>query len=104
MNRESGLGRGPGTEEIIGRVAKAFSVTPDSLLRAKRGGENNVPRWVAMHLYQAVGDYRLVDIARCFGLKRTGSIPTTIKKLKGLMEEDVGLCRKVKGLVRQYDT
>ena len=63
-----------------------------------------MPRWVAMTLCQEVGDCRLVNIAKCFGLKRTGSIPTTIKKLRVLMADDKKLARKVGGLKRQYDT
>ena len=98
VSSESSVSFRPSIEAIVKRVTKAFKVTPDSILRAKRGGENNVPRWVAMYLCQEVGDYRLVNIAKCFGLKRTGSIPTTLKKLKTLMEGDRGLSRKVKGL------
>ncbi len=95
----------PGMKEIVERVAKAFRVTPDSILRTKRGGENNVPRWVAMTLCQEeVGDCRLVDMAKYFGLKRTGSIPTTIKKCRILMDDDKSLARKIKRVKRQYDT
>ncbi len=98
VSSESSLRFRPSIEEIVKSVTKVFTVTPESILRAKRGGENNVPRWVAMYLCQEVGDYRLVNIAKCFGLKRTGSIPTTLKKLKTLMEADQGLSRKVKGM------
>ncbi len=94
----------PGIEEIVTRVATAFTVTPESILRTKRGGKNNIPRWVAMTLCQEVGDCRLLDIAKYFGLTRTGSIPTKVKKLKTLMVEDKGLCRKVKGLKSNIST
>jgi chromosomal replication initiation ATPase DnaA len=62
-------------------------------VRTTRGSNNNVPRWVAMYLCQEVCGCRLVEIASYFGLKRTGSIPTTIKKLKQLMKQDKTLMR-----------
>ncbi len=99
VSRQSKIRFRAGIEEIVARVAKAFRVTPDSILVSKRGGSNNVPRWVAMYLCQEMGGCRLVTIARDFGLKRTGSIPTTLQKLKQLMESDRGLCRKVKELM-----
>lgn len=104
VSGDSSVSFRPGIDEIVERVAKLFSVPPASILQAKRG-ENNIPRWVAMMLCQEVGGCRLVDIANSFGLNRTGSIPTTIKKLKGLMAEDAGLGKKVKQEIkRQYDT
>ena len=55
----------------------------------------DVPRWVVMHLCQEVGGLQLVSIAEALGLKRTGSIPTTIKKLKEMMAGDDALVRKL---------
>ena len=78
----------PSMDEVIATVAGVFDVTQASIVRTTRGGANNVPRWVAMHLCQEVCGCRLVDIAKYFGLKRTGSIPTTMGKLKRLMGED----------------
>jgi chromosomal replication initiation ATPase DnaA len=66
--------------------------------------QNNIPRWVALYLSQDIGGKKLNEIARTFGLKRTGSIPTVVVKLKKLMEEDLNLQRKVNRLKRQYDT
>jgi REP element-mobilizing transposase RayT len=83
----------PSMDEIIERVASRFEVSRESIMRTTRGGSNNVPRWVAMYLCQEVGGCRLVEIASYFGLKRTGSIPTTIKKLKQLMNQDKTLMR-----------
>lgn len=103
VSRQSSLIFRPGIEEIVRQVARVFKVTPGSILQAKRG-ERNVPRWVAMSLCQEVGAWRLTDIATGFGLKRTGSIPTTMKKLRALMAEDAGLSRKVRRISVQYDT
>lgn len=83
--------------EVVEEVGKEFEVEPASILKRKRG-ESNVPRWVAMYLCQHVWGYRLVDIASEFGLKRIGSIPTTIKKLKDLMKSDKELCSVVRRL------
>jgi hypothetical protein len=46
-----------------------------------------------MYLCPEVGGCRLVVIASYFGLKRTGSIPATIKKLKQPMNQDKTLMR-----------
>jgi len=89
----------PSLEEIVSAVSNTFKVSLDSILIAKRG-ESNIPRWVAMYLCQEVGDHRLVSIGEHFGLKRSGSIPTTIKKLKTLMNDDAALCKKVAGAMR----
>lgn len=91
----------PDISVIVDKVASIFRVSPESILVAQRGGSNNVPRWVAMHLCQELGGQRLADIARAFGLKRTGSIPTTIKKLKELLESDQQLARKVNRIKRE---
>ena len=52
-----------------------------------------------MYLRQVVGGQPLVSIAETFGLKRTGSIPTTIGKLKVLMDNDRKLLKKVEYLM-----
>ncbi|PCJ15850.1 MAG: hypothetical protein COB04_12360, partial [Gammaproteobacteria bacterium] len=91
----------PEIPEVIDKVAVIFKVSPESIRVTQRGGSNNVPRWVAMHLCQELGGQRLTDIAAAFGLKRTGSIPTTIKKLRELMEGDQKLVRKVDRVKRE---
>ncbi len=75
----------PSMDEVIERVVSVFKVSRESIVRTTRGSTNNVLRWVAMYLCQEVCGCRLVEIASYFGLKRPGSIPTTIGKLKGLM-------------------
>ncbi len=87
-----------GIEDIQYQVAKQFEVTVPSLLEARRGVEN-VPRWVAIYLCQTVGGHRRVDIAKAFGLKRTGSIPTTIAKLKERMAMDGKLRNRVNSAI-----
>ena len=85
----------PNASEIVEHVAIAFRVSSESILSTTRGGNYNVSRWVLMQLRQEVGGVRLKSIAEDLGLKRTGSIPTTIKKLKEMMGSDKALNRKV---------
>lgn len=95
----------PTIEDIVAQVAKTFKVSETSILKSLRGRvQNNIPRWVALYLSQNIGGKKLNEIARTFGLKRTGSIPTAVAKLKALMKEDLKLQRKVNQLKRQYDT
>ncbi len=95
----------PGVDDIIESVAKAFKVRKNTIIHSPRGRvSNNIPRWVTMALAQEVGGMKLVDIAAALNLKRTGSIPTTIKKLKELLAEDRELQGKVERIRRQYDT
>jgi REP element-mobilizing transposase RayT len=91
----------PSMDEVIERVASVFDVSRASIVRTSRRGTNNIPRWVAMYLCQAVCGCRLVEIAAYFGLKRTGSIPTTISKLKHLMNNDKALMSLVNNLQRE---
>ena len=88
----------PSIAEIVAEAAATFSVTVDSILKAKRGTKN-IPRWVAMYLSQVVGGQQLTSIAAAFSLPRTGSIPTTIGKLKLFMEQDRKLGKKVESLM-----
>jgi len=46
----------------------------------------------------------LTVIPNAFGLKRTGSIPTTMEKLHELLEADLKLLEKVAIVRRRYDT
>jgi len=95
----------PSIDEIVKQVAKVFRVSEDSVLKCQnRIGSKNLPRWVAMYLSQEIGSKKLTVIANAFGLKRTGSIPTTVKKLHALLEEDSKLLKKVEGIKRGYDT
>ncbi len=41
------------------------------------------------------GGHQLIDIAKRFGLKRTGSVPTTLGKLKEMLRVDQKLKDKV---------
>jgi len=54
-----------------------------------------------MHLCQELGEQRLTDISRAFGLKRAGSILATTKKLRDLMKEGQKLVHKVDRVNRE---
>ncbi len=57
-----------------------------------------------MYMAQQYGGLKLKEIADEFGLKRTGSIPTTIKKLRATLDGDINLLRKFNRIKSQYDT
>lgn len=95
----------PSMDEIVAQVANTFNVSKGSILQSQRGRvRDNIPRWVAMYLSREIGSKKLSDIAKTFGLKRTGSIPTTINKLCLLLDDDVRLSRKVARIKREYGT
>ena len=95
----------PGFDEIIKGVAKEFKVSKESIIKSQRGRvANNMPRWVTMYMAQHYGGMKLKEIAFEFGLKRTGSIPTTIKKLMLAVNGDRKLLRKLSKVKSQYDT
>ena len=95
----------PSIAAVIDCVSRQFNVTKESIRMSQRGRvTNNIPRWVSMYLAQECCAATLKDIAMAFGLKRSGSIPTTIKKLKLIMESDKALSGLVDNIRRQYDT
>lgn len=103
-NKELQLFR-PGLDELIKKVVQEFKVSKESIIESQRGHvANNIPRWVTMYMAQQYGGLKLKEIADEFGLKRTGSIPTTIKKLMVALDEDRKLLRKFNRIKSQYDT
>jgi len=73
----------PSISKVVSAVAAHYKVPEKSILKAARGpGSKNVPRWMAMYLCQEVAGVTLQDIAGRFGLKRYGTVSTTIGKLK----------------------
>lgn len=73
----------PSIKQVVAAVADQFKVTEKSIYQAARGpGSKNLPRWIAMYLCQEVGGVTLQEIAKKFGLKRYGTVSTTIGKLK----------------------
>jgi chromosomal replication initiation ATPase DnaA len=95
----------PGFDEIVEKVGGEFKVSKDSILISQRGcTQNNLPRRVAMYIVQQYGGMKLKDIAVSFGLKKTGSISTFIKKLERLLKGDVNLLRNVNRIKGEYDT
>jgi REP element-mobilizing transposase RayT len=73
----------PSISTVVAAVAKFYKVPEKSIYQAARGpGSKNIPRWTAMYLCQEVSGVTLQEIARRFGLKRYGTVSTTIGKLK----------------------
>jgi len=95
----------PNIDEVMKSVAKGFGVELLSLTESQRGRrEDNVPRWVVMYLGQELCGLSLRQIADRLGLKRTGSIPNMIGKLKARMASDNKLLRQINKIKSQYDT
>lgn len=92
----------PSLTRIVGRVAVAWKVSPNSIVQAARGpGSKNIPRWAAMYLCQESGGITLQIIAEHFGLQRYGTVSTTIGKLKAEMAADPKLLRTVQALRKE---
>jgi putative transposase len=73
----------PSINKVVAAIAKHYKVPEKSIFKAARGpGSKNVPRWVAMYLCQELSGVTLQQIAKRFGLKRYGTVSTTIGKLK----------------------
>ncbi len=93
----------PDFYQVINHVLDEFSVDMSDIVGSQQGRrEDNIPRWVVMHLGQELCGLKLRQIADHLGLKRTGSIPTTIGKLKRKLEEDKKLVDQVKKVKSQY--
>lgn len=52
-----------------------------------------------MYLCQELGDYRLTEIAKAFGLSRYATVSTTIAKLKQAVKQDKKLNKRLKRIV-----
>ncbi len=77
----------PYFDQVIKHILDEFSVEMSDIVGSQRGRrEDNIPRWVVMHLGQELCGLRLRQIADRLGLKRTGSIPATM----GGVEEAIG--------------
>lgn len=73
----------PSINKVVAAVARQYKVSEKSIYQAARGpGSKNIPRWTAMYLCQEVAGVTLQEIAKRFGLKRYGTVSTTIGKLK----------------------
>ena len=95
----------PDLPEIATLIANRFGVDVDTITKSQRGrGQENIPRWVFMYVAQELAGQKLREIADFLDLKRTGSIPTTIAKLKLRMNENGALAKKVLRIKRNYDT
>ncbi|WP_281400979.1 transposase [sulfur-oxidizing endosymbiont of Gigantopelta aegis] len=95
----------PSIESIIIKTSEHFKVSKQSITQSQRGRvKNNIPRWVAMYLAQEIATAKLKEIAEKFGLKSVGSIPTTIKKLKCLLDKDKVLLNIIEEINDEYDS
>ena len=91
-------------KQVVTEVARFYKVDEQSIYQAARGpGSRNVPRWVAMHLCQELSAVTLQVIARRFGLKRYGTVSTTIGKLKHEFRENPASLKAVQSLIKRLE-
>lgn len=89
----------PSMKKVVREVANYFKVDEHSIYKASRGaGSKNIPRWVAMHLCQELSAVSLQDIANRFGLKRYGTVSTTVGKLRQEIDNDPRIRRAIQSL------
>lgn len=92
----------PSIKKVVSEVARQYKVSEKSIYQAARGpGSKNLPRWTAMYLCQEVSGVTLQEIAKRFGLKRYGTVSTTIGKLKQEFDESPKSLSTVKKLRAQ---
>ncbi len=106
-----GIGKGkvarlrPSMKKVVAEVSRHFKVSESSIYSAARGpGSKNVPRWVAMHLCQELSAVTLQDIASRFGLKRYGTVSTTVGKLRQEIKTDPRVGKTIQSLSKRLKT
>ena len=92
----------PSTKQVVKKVAEHYKVSESSIYQAARGpGSKNLPRWVAMYLCQELSGVTLQTIAERFGLKRYGTVSTTIGKLKQEFQDSPKTLKAVNKLAEE---
>lgn len=99
VSRGAAARKRPSIKAVVSAVATLYKVETKSIYKAARGpGSRNLPRWVSMYLCQEVAGVTLQTIASRFGLKRYGTVSTTIGKLKLELAEKPKTLAQVKKL------
>lgn len=106
-----GLGKGklarlrPSMKKVVTEVSRYFKVSEKSIYSSARGpGSKNVPRWVSMYLCQELSAVTLQDIATRFGLKRYGTVSTTVGKLKQEIKNDPKISKAIQIVSKRLKT
>ena len=91
-------------DQINDLVGQVFGVTVEEIVTSRKGrGLKNQPRRVAMYLAQEIGDYRLNDIAKRFGLAHYGGVSNAIYRVKQELIDDRKLMKTVKSIIKRLD-
>jgi putative transposase len=87
----------PGIAEIVQQVMAATGEESSAIYRGKRGGSNQMARWMAMYLCQVVGGCSLREIADAFGIGHVSGVTHQTRKLKQTVAKDerLGECLKL---------
>ncbi len=94
----------PAIERIVAIVSDYYGIADSDIYAMRKGrGKTNQPRKVAMYLAQHLGGYRLVEIARAFGLNHYGGVSNAIYMLNQQMGEDRRLRHDIKSIINRFD-
>ena len=87
--------------DVINSVATFYQKDVNSLILLKKGPQvENEARKVAMYLCQQLTDKYLIDIAKIFNLKSTGSVSYTTHKIRNRKKENKNFAKKIDKLIK----
>ena len=79
----------PGPRAIVATVARHFEVRRNEIWKPRRSRRTaNPARGMAMYLCQHLGDMKLAEIARLFGLSHYASASAGIRQFRARLQED----------------
>ncbi|QKT03385.1 transposase [Ectothiorhodospiraceae bacterium 2226] len=91
----------PSVDEIVAAVCRRMGVDEQEVWVGRRGRAVRTPaRPLAMYLCQEVGGLTLAEIAERFGLSGYAGAGSSVRRIRGLLQNDAGL-RKVAERVRR---
>ena len=94
----------PSIAHIINEVSHAFGEQNSALTTIQKGaGRKNLPKKVAMYISQKHGDYRLLEIAKAFGLNHYGGASHAIHCVAEALKTDAALDNKINSIVNRLD-
>jgi chromosomal replication initiator protein len=88
-------------EDIQRVVARQYNVSRSDLLSSRRTANVVRPRQVAMYLAKTLTLRSLPEIGRRFGGRDHTTVLHAVRKIEGLVGNDVALAEEIEGLKRQ---
>ncbi len=91
-------------ETIVACICAYYGTPSTDIYTVKKGrSTNNRPRKLAMYLGQLLGDYRLNELAKIFGLKHYGGVSSAINTIKREIDDDKRLRQDVNSIINRLD-